>query len=481
MFAGIQSFAGAGRAKGIPTERLTNLTLTEAAAAVRKRRVSPLDLTQACLASIEQLNPRLNAFITITAESALAEARAAEAEIQANHWRGPLHGIPVALKDLIDTAGLRTTAASAVFKDRIPSEDAYVVRRLKKMGAVLLGKLNLHECAYGASGLISYYGSVRNPWNAAYVAGGSSSGSAVAVAAGMCFGALGTDTGGSIRQPSALCGTVGLKPTYGRVSCHGVLPLASSLDHVGPMTRTVIDAAVMLQVIAANDIDNPASAEMSIPNFSSTSTKRVAPLRIGLPMDFFADLDPEVRARLDEAIAVLKRLTSTTREIVLSTDVDSTIQRAEAYAFHEDKIAKQPELYSPETLWRLRSGQNITASAYIQARRKQDQVKRDLSKLFSEIDVLVTPTVPIATPLIANLRPGEKGNMRETELATLRNTRPFNISGVPAISVPCGFTRTGLPVGLQIAGPPWREAVVLQLAHAYEQMTQWCKSRPTLA
>jgi aspartyl-tRNA(Asn)/glutamyl-tRNA(Gln) amidotransferase subunit A len=480
LSSGIESVAEASARKMTHPDQLTSLTLSEAAAAVRRKAVSPVELTRACLAQVEQLNPKFNAFITITAESALAEARTAEAEIHAGHWRGPLHGIPIALKDLIDTAGVKTTAASAVFQDRIPQEDAQVVKRLKGAGAVLLGKLNLQECAYGASGLISYYGVVRNPWNPDHIAGGSSSGSAVAVATGMCFGALGTDTGGSIRQPSSLCGTVGLKPSYGRVSCRGVIPLAWSLDHVGPLTRTVTDAVLMLQAISGYDPEDIATQDISVPDFSRVVEKGVSSLHIGFPSEFYEDLDPEIRARVSEALEVVRHLTAGAREVALRIDPDSTMQKAEAYACHADKIAKNPDLYSPETLWRLRSGENITASAYIQARRKQDQSKRSITKLFTDVDLLVMPTVAIATPLIADLHPGEQGNMRKVELATLRNTRPFNISGLPAISVPCGFTDAGLPVGLQIAGPLWGEAVVLRLAHAYEQATDWHKRHPVV-
>jgi aspartyl-tRNA(Asn)/glutamyl-tRNA(Gln) amidotransferase subunit A len=478
--ASLKSPPEAGLARRAQPDQVTSLTLSEAAAAVRGKRLSPVELVQACLARVERLNPKLNAFITITAESALAEARAAEAEIHAKGWRGPLHGIPVALKDLIDTAGVRTTAASALFQDRVPKEDAQVVRRLKAAGAVFLGKLNLHECAYGASGIISNYGVVRNPWDQARVAGGSSSGSAVAVATGMCFGAVGTDTGGSIRLPSSFCGTVGLKPAYGRVSCRGVLPLAWSLDHVGPMTRTVTDAALMLQVMAGYDPEDAASEDIAVTDFSHALSKNVSPLRLGLPTAFFADLDPEIKVRVDDAIAVLSRLTADIREVALTIDPDNTIQKAEAYANHADNIAKRPELYSPETLWRLRSGEGITAPTYIQARRKQAQLRREVSRLFANVDVLIMPAVPVATPVIAELHPGEQGNLRKIELATLRNTRPFNVNGLPTISVPCGFTGGRLPVGLQIAGPPWGEAVILRLAHAYEQATGWHKRHPEL-
>jgi aspartyl-tRNA(Asn)/glutamyl-tRNA(Gln) amidotransferase subunit A len=465
-------------ANHVPTDRLTNLTLLEASEAVRGKQVSPVELTQACLARIEELDPKLNAFITITKESALAEARAAEAEIHRGHWLGPLHGIPIALKDLVDVAGVKTTAASALFKDRVAQQDAHVVRRLKDAGAVLLGKLNLHECAFGASGLISYYGAAQNPWNREYVTGGSSSGSAVAVATGMCFGALGTDTGGSIRIPSAMCGIVGLKPTFGRVSCRGVLPLAWSLDHVGPMARTVADAAVMLQAIAGYDSEDTATQDIPVPDYHVALGEPVSSLRLGLPEDLFADVDPEIQARVNEAFAVLRRLTAETRDVELTIDPDNTVQRAEAYACHADNIANHPELYCAETLWRLRSGASITAPAYIEARRKQDQLKRDVKKVFADVDALVMPTVPVTTPVISQLQPGEQGTLRKAELATLRNTRPFNVTGLQAISVPCGFTKAGLPVGLQIAGPPWGETVVLRLAHAYEQTAGWHERRP---
>lgn len=462
------------------TSELTSLTLSEASVAVRRKEVSPVELTQACLARIDQLNSRFNAFITVTAESALAEAHAAEAEIATGRWRGPLHGIPIALKDLIDVAGVKTTAASACFQDRVAQEDAYVVRRLKDAGAVLLGKLNLHECAYGASGIITHYGVVRNPWNHAHVAGGSSSGSAVAVATGMCFGALGTDTGGSIRLPSSFCGTVGLKPTFGRVSCRGVMPLAWSLDHVGPMARSVADVALMLQAIAGYDSDDTATQDLPVSDFSTELAKSVSSLRLGLPHEFCTDLDAEVEAQVSAALAVLRKLTAETREVTLALTPDTTVQKAEAYAYHAENLAHHSELYSAETLRRLRSGENISAPAYIEARRRQDQLRRNVRNLFANIDVLVTPTVPVATPMIPELHAAnEQGNLRTVELATLRNARPFNANGLPAISVPCGFTKSGLPVGLQIAGPPWGEAVVLRLAYAYEQATEWHKRRPT--
>src|SRR5438309_490857 len=276
------------------------MAISEISEQVRRRLISPVELTKDCLHKIEKLNPGLNAFITVTAESALAEARAAEAEIQASHWRGPLHGIPIALKDLIDTTGVKTTAASALFKDRVPSEDAEIVRHLKAAGAVFLGKHNLHEFAYGGSSVVSYFGAVHNPWNAEHIAGGSSGGSAAAVAAGLCYAAIGTDTAGSIREPAALCGCVGIKPTYGRVSARGVIPLSWSLDHIGPLTATVADAAVVLQAIAGYDPLDACSADVPVSDYASALGEGTKSLRIGVPRAHFCeDLDDEVGKSLE--------------------------------------------------------------------------------------------------------------------------------------------------------------------------------------
>src|SRR5437660_3904431 len=265
------------------------MAISEISEQVRRRLISPVELTKDCLHKIEKLNPGLNAFITVTAESALAEARAAEAEIQASHWRGPLHGIPIALKDLIDTTGVKTTAASALFKDRVPSEDAEIVRHLKAAGAVFLGKHNLHEFAYGGSSVVSYFGAVHNPWNPQHIAGGSSGGSATAVAAGLCYAAVGTDTAGSIREPAALCGLTGLKPTYGRVSARGVIPLSPSLDHVGPIAASVADVALLLQVIAGYDEEDRTSCDVSVGDYVATPSDTGKSLRIGVPRKFFFD------------------------------------------------------------------------------------------------------------------------------------------------------------------------------------------------
>ena len=483
----IALMSNVGNARPIETEAAvaasgsdaTWLSLTEASRLIRDKKISSVELTQSCLNRIERLNPKLNAFITVTAESALAQARKTESEIQRSHWRGPLHGVPIALKDLFDTAGVKTTAGSALFKDRVPTQDGEIVRRLKDAGAVLLGKLNMHEFAYGGSSVISYYGPVHNPWSPDHEAGGSSAGSAVAMAAGLCYGSVGSDTGGSIRQPSAYCGTVGLKPTYGRVSTRGVIPLSWLYDHVGPMTRTVEDAAAMLQVLAGYDPEDANSADAPVPDYTQALSQN-GPLRVGVPRAYFYEkLHPEIESAMNAALAVIGKLAASVRDVEMPASNDTTILRAEAYAYHAENVKKNPELYQPETLKRIRAGEDVTTAAYIQARRQVDQYRHTIRKVFETVDLLVTPTTPVPPFTISELL-ADMDNLRTKEILTLRNTRPFNILGLPSISVPCGFTRAGLPIGLQISGAPWAEGNVLRLAHAYEQQTEWHKKRPKL-
>ncbi len=452
-------------------------SISDLAPRLRRREVSPVEITQGCLARIEKSDPALNAFITVMAESALEEARGAEAEILRGEWRGPLHGVPVALKDLIDTAGVRTTAASALYKDRIPNQDAEVVRRLRQAGAVIVGKNNLHEFAYGGSSLVSYFGEVHNPWDLGRIAGGSSGGSAAAVVAGLAYAAIGTDTAGSIREPAALCGCVGLKPTYGRVSSRGVIPLSSSLDHVGPLGATVADAAVVLQAIAGYDPADITTADVPVADYVSALREGAKALRVGAPRGyFFDDLDPEVAAAMEHALLGMASLGAEITEVQLDVPTDRTLQVAESYAYHAEGVARGPELYQPETLRRIQSGEKVSAAEYIQRRRELEEARRSIRAVFSDVDVLVTPTMPMPAPLIANLK-AHPDALRPAELKLLRNTRPFNVWGLPAISIPCGFTQSGLPIGLQITGPHWREDMVLRLAHAYEQATAWHKRR----
>ena len=461
-------------------EKLQWLTISEISRLLRAKKVSPIELTQICLDRIQVLNPILNAYITVTAESALAQAREAEREIQKGNWRGPLHGVPIAVKDLFDTAGVRTTAASALFQDRVPAADSEVVQRLQAAGAVLLGKLNMHEFAYGGSSVISHFGPVRNPWSPDHIAGGSSAGSAAAVAAGLCYGALGSDTGGSIRQPAAYCGAVGFKPTHGRVSTRGVIPLSWSLDHVGPITRGVADAAMMLEIIAGYDPKDPASVDAPVPNFEAALQVR-GRLRVGVPQTYFYEqLDPEIESATMAALSLVEKFATNVRDVVLPAAHDTTVLRAEAYAYHSENIRKNPGLYQPDTLRRIRSGEEVTSAIYIQARREIDEQRRNTSKIFESVDVVITPTTPVPPPTIAELL-GASDNLRIQEILMLRNTRPFNILGLPTISIPCGFTKSGLPIGMQITAARWAESTVLQLAQAYEQQTNWLMRRPGLA
>ncbi|HXQ74216.1 MAG TPA: amidase [Pyrinomonadaceae bacterium] len=426
--------------------------IADASGLLRGKQISPVELTTLCLSRIEQLNPQINAFITVLEESAMAEARAAEADIFAGNWRGPLHGIPIGLKDLFDTAGVRTTCGSALFADRIPSEDAEVVRRLKNAGAILIGKQNMQEFAWGGTSASSYFGPVRNPWDNDRIAGGSSGGSAAAVATGMCFGAIGTDTGGSVRQPAAFCGIVGLKPTYGLVSLRGVFPLSPSLDHVGPLCRNVTDTALLLQTIAGFDKFEMLDA-------------RTKP-RIGIVRrPFFDDLDPEIDNAFNEALKTLRELSADVLEVDLP-DTPTAVQAPEVYAVHAKYFAESPHLYGRWMRERLQLATEIGVVAYIEARQELDRLRRTAGEVFSQVDFLVTPTSPVPPITISEaleLSPSPAGEL------WLRNTRPFNAFGWPTISIPCGFTRAGLPIGLQIAGPNFSEASLLSFAHAFEQ------------
>jgi len=457
------------------------ISIRELSQQLRSRNISPVEATVACLDRISKFNSLLNAFITVTAETAMEQARRAESEIRRGDWRGPLHGVPIGLKDLIDVKGVTTTAASNHLKDRIAIEDAFVTRRLKDGGAVLLGKQNLHEFAYGGSSVISAYGPVRNPWNPAHITGGSSGGSAAAVAVGMGLAAIGTDTAGSVREPAALCGLVGLKATYGRVSAQGVIPLSLSLDHVGPLTTCVADAALMLQAI--ENPNAPAIGGEAPPPYEDYLRMLEGPaktLRVGVPRAFFFDdLDAEVAGAVEEALRVLRTMTANPKEIALEVNTDRTLQSAESYAYHRGWAKTSPELYQPETLRRIRAGEAWRAADVERARNELEQSRHSIKNVFRDVDVLITPTTPIAAPALAEMQEHPE-LLRPRELMLLRNTRPVNVWGLPAISVPCGFTKAGLPIGLQIIGPHWGEARVLQLAHAYEQATEWHKREPML-
>jgi len=463
---------------GSGPEGLAALTLAEASERIRSGAVSPTDLVSACLARIEVYNPKLNAFITVTAESARARAKMLEAERGAGKLRGPLHGIPIALKDNIDTAGVRTTAASAVFDDRVPEEDAEVTRRLEAAGAIVLGKLNLHEFAMGGTSATSYFGPVRNPWALDRSPGGSSGGSAAAVAADLCYGALGTDTGGSIRTPASYCGIVGLKPTYGLVSIRGIIPLVLSLDHCGPMTRTVEDAALLLNALAGYDRLDIASVEHGVEDYVAALRQPVAGFRLGIARaPFFDHLDADVAKAVDDALEVLAKLTSSARDVVLPPASGLSLG-SEVYAYHEELFERMSSRYMIPTRRGLKEDSEAKAAPYIQSRWKLESLRRTIDDSFADVDLVVLPTRRRTPRTIdAAIEREESEKVRNPEL---ENTGAFNVYGIPAVSVPCGFTSAGLPVGLMIAGPRFSEGRVLALAHAFERATSWHEKKPPL-
>ena len=473
------SLAGAAvAARAQTSEDLAALTLAEAAARIRSRAATPTQLTQACLARIETYNPKLNCYITVMRQQALAQARELDAEQRAGKLRGLLHGIPIALKDNVDTAGVRTTAASAVFDERVPDTDAEVTRRLKTAGAILIGKTNLHEFAMGGTNATSYYGPVRNPWALDRNPGGSSGGSAAAVSADLCYGALGTDTGGSIRIPAAFCGVVGLKPTYGLVSIRGIVPLTLSLDHCGPIVKSVEDSAILLAALAGYDKLDIASVEHAKEDYLAQMKQPISGLRLGIPRaPFFDLLDADVGKAVEEAIGVLAKMTAGVKDVALPPVRDIGLP-GETYAYHEELYSRSSGRYQIPTRRALQNGGNAKAADYIRGRWKLELLRRTIDDAFSGFDAVVLPTRR-RTPrkIDAAIKREESDKPRNPEL---ENTGQFNIYGIPAISVPCGFTSAGLPVGLMIAGPRFSEGRILALAHAYERATSWHARKPPL-
>src|SRR5215471_9099858 len=465
------AFAAGTAARAQATD-LTTLTITEAARRIAAHQLSPVELTRAYLERIERLNPRINAYITVTAEQALGQARAHEAELASGKSRGPLHGIPLALKDNIDTAGVLTTAASAVYANRVPVADAPVVTKLRDAGAVFLGKLNMHEFAYGGTCVISHYGPIHNPWNLDVTPGGSSGGSAAAVAARLCAGALGTDTAASIRFPAACCGVVGLKATHGLASIRGIVPLSVLHDHVGPLAKSVEDCALMMDALTGFDPLDEVSIRVERGPLRASVGDSVKKIRLGIARaPFYQDLDPDVAAAVDSALGVLRGVTAGTSDVELpEIGYAYTVLAAETYEYHAKMLADPARraLYSPITLMRIESGANVPVNDFIAARRQMTIARNTIADLFTEVDALVTPTIAasLASP------PVESG--------MIRNTLPFNVLGLPTISVPCGFTRAGLPIGLQITGPRLGEARVYALARAYERATDWHLRAPAL-
>jgi aspartyl-tRNA(Asn)/glutamyl-tRNA(Gln) amidotransferase subunit A len=463
------------------TAEIARLSITQAAALIGKRKLSPVELTEACLQRIGSLDARVRAFITVTREDALAAAQQAAGAITGGNYKGPLHGIPIALKDLFDTAGVRTTAGSKIMAQRVPDEDAEVTARLKAAGAVILGKLNMHEFAFGITGVNPHYGGTHNPWDLTRMSGGSSSGSGAAVATGMTLGALGTDTGGSIRAPSSLGGITGLKPTYGRVSRRGVVPLSWALDHVGPMARSAADAAIILKAIAGHDPREESSSEEPVPDYvEALKGPRLEGLRVGAPREYFFDnVDAEVLEAVRAAISVLGDLKAQVSEVSLPHIAEApaavnAIMLPEALAYHRQWLSERPEEYGEDVRARLEMGLLYPAVTYVQAQRLRSlMVEEWRTKVFDRVDLLAVPTTPVPAPSL------DENNV-QTTLTLTRFTGAFNLTGLPAISIPCGFSSGGLPIGLQLVGRWWEEGTVLRAAHAYQQATDWHTREPPL-
>jgi aspartyl-tRNA(Asn)/glutamyl-tRNA(Gln) amidotransferase subunit A len=461
---------------------LMQKSIKELASLIRNKEISPVELVEECLQQIKETEPSINAFITVLADKAMEDAVTAEQEIMKGNYKGVLHGIPYSAKDLFTTKGIKTTAGSKILADYVPDYDATAVKRLSEAGAILVGKNNLHEFAFGGTNENEHYGPTRNPWNLDVIPGGSSGGSGATVAASSSIFSLGTDTGGSIRGPAALCGVVGIKPTYGRVSRHGVLPLSSSLDHAGPLTKTAWDAAAVLSVIAGYDPLDPACSKMEVSNYLAAlawEDGRSLPLKgktLGICKEYyFENVDPEIERAVLQAINVLGELGAKVVEVSIPSlpevaRLQGLISTAEAYAYHSAYLKDRYEEYGTNIRERLEMGQYIPAWAYVEAQRLRQQYKKEWAGVYEQIDLLVAPTMAIPAFRIdakTIVLGGKEVNPREFGIAG--RTSPSNFNGHPSISVPCGFTAAGLPIGLQIQGRPFDETLVLQAANAYEQ------------
>ncbi len=462
------------------TSELCYLTITKVATGLRRKEFSPLELTQSCLDRIDAIDGKLQSFLTVTADLALKQARQAEEELKTGNDRGPLHGIPIALKDLYMTKGIRTTCHSAVLQHWVPACDATTVSKLAEAGTILLGKLGMHEFAFGGPSVDAPFPAVRNPWNTAHIPGGSSSGSGAALAAGLCYGSLGSDTGGSIRTPSSHCGVVGIKPTYGRVSRYGVVPLSWSLDHAGPMARSIEDCALLLQAIAGYDAKDPASANIPVPDFSSGLRQGIRGLRIGVPRaNWFNEnkgTDPQTEAVFNDALKNLESLGAIIVDLdgqpfSIARKANQTILVAEAYAYHEKTLQETPMKFGSSVRRRMLEGAFLSAVDYITAQRARAVLNEQIRASFSRVDIFATPSAPRPPDAFETMDPNEQ-NLRPNF------TNPFNLTGLPAISVPCGFTSGELPVGLQIVAQPFEEATCFRVAYAYEQATEWHRKSP---
>jgi aspartyl-tRNA(Asn)/glutamyl-tRNA(Gln) amidotransferase subunit A len=464
----------------VPDEPLHYLTIRQVGERLRRRELSPVELTTTILDRAEHLQGPLNAFITIAREQALEQARRAETALLAGDDLGPLHGVPISLKDLYQTAGVKTTGGSKILADWVPTTDATVTRLLQQAGAVVIGKNNMHEFAFGGTNENPHYGPARNPWDRERVPGGSSGGSGAAVAAGIGYASMGSDTGGSIRLPAAVCGVVGIKPTYGLVSRAGVLPLSWSLDHCGPLTRTVEDAAIVMNAIVGHDPADPASANRPTRDFTAALDGQVQGLRVGVLQEYLGDrIDAEVVAAVRTAAHNLGRLGMRVSEVSVpevahGAGASVAILYSEAASIHERWLTSHRDQYGADVLGRLEQGARLTATRYLKGQQARRVLIDRFARLFDEIDVLISPTAAIAAPTI----PESRGDVARAQM--LGYTRLFNVLGVPTLSVPCGFTAGGLPIGLQVAGRPFDDETILRVAHAYEREAGWSTHRPAV-
>jgi aspartyl-tRNA(Asn)/glutamyl-tRNA(Gln) amidotransferase subunit A len=455
------------------------MTIAEASRLIRAGKLSPVELTKAYLERIKTLDAQLDAYLLLLEEPALADARRAEAEIAAGNWKGPLHGIPIGLKDIYNTAGVRTTGHSALFKDHVPAEDAFTVTLLRDAGAVVLGKLATWEFAIGGASFDLPWPPARNPWNTRHEPGGSSSGSGAAVAAGLAMAAMGTDTGGSIRGPASWCGIAGHKPTYGYLSRRGILPLSFSLDHAGPMCWTSEDCALMMQVLAKHDPLDAGSASVAVPDFAAALGGGLSGMRIGVPRNFFeTDLtcEPEVLAAFNTAMDVFRSLGATVRDVTLPplglfTDVNSLITAVEGFAIHGHWLRSTPELYGERGRLRIMAGAFVSGEDYVNAQRERARLVGVVAKTMEDVDLLMTPTRQIVAPILGGYDSSVGPSL----------TRPFNMTGYPALSICDGFNSAGLPISLQIAGRPFEDHTVLKAGDAFEKATSYRTIRPVLS
>jgi aspartyl-tRNA(Asn)/glutamyl-tRNA(Gln) amidotransferase subunit A len=468
------------------SQELHYLTISEAADLISHKKLSPVELVQAHLQRIEATEPSLNSFITLLAEDAKASAETAEQEIQSGNYRGPLHGIPIGLKDLYYTKGIRTTIGSKILRDFVPDYDATVTERFADAGAILMGKLQMHEFALGATSVNPHDGPAHNPWDIDSITGGSSGGSGSAVGSGQVMGALGSDTGGSIRIPAGLCGIVGLKPTFGRVSRRGVFPLSFSLDTVGPMTRTARDAALIMNVISGYDSRDQSSANLADEDFTALLGNSISGLKIGIPDEFFYDvIEPEVAEAMCVATGMLQELGATVERVSIpvlnhSLAISSTILVTEAAEVHIDNLKNRPQDIGADVRGRLQTGALISAQDYLKAQRARTEFNNQMAEVMERYDILVAPSVATGATKIDQTHIDISGQQVNALALMSRLTRPFNICGYPTTSVPAGFTSAGMPIGMQIAGRPFEDATVLQVTHAYEQATEWHNRRPKI-